>query len=53
MGHADQPLHVLIVDDNAANRLVARTLCEMFGCTSECASDGETGVTTAAGGAST
>jgi signal transduction histidine kinase/ActR/RegA family two-component response regulator len=50
MGHADQPLHVLIVDDNAANRLVARTLCEMFGCTSECASDGETGVTTAAGG---
>ncbi len=26
-------LHVLIVDDNATNRMVAQTLCEMFGCT--------------------
>ena len=32
--------HVLIVDDNATNRVVAQALCEMFGCTSECAEDG-------------
>lgn len=32
--------HVLIVDDNATNRVVAQALCEMFGCTSETANDG-------------
>jgi signal transduction histidine kinase/CheY-like chemotaxis protein len=32
--------HVLIVDDNATNRVVAQALCEMFGCTSETADDG-------------
>jgi len=32
--------HVLIVDDNATNRIVAAALCEMFGCTSETAEDG-------------
>ncbi|MDZ4109811.1 MAG: response regulator [Brevundimonas sp.] len=32
--------HVLIVDDNATNRVVAQALCEMFGCTSETAVDG-------------
>lgn len=32
--------HVLIADDNATNRVVARALCEMFGCTSEAAEDG-------------
>lgn len=32
--------HILIVDDNATNRVVAQALCEMFGCTSETASDG-------------
>jgi signal transduction histidine kinase/FixJ family two-component response regulator len=32
--------HILIVDDNATNRVVAQALCEMFGCTSECAEDG-------------
>jgi CheY-like chemotaxis protein len=31
---------VLIVDDNATNRIVARTLVEMFGCTCELAEDG-------------
>jgi len=36
---SSQP-HVLIVDDNATNRVVAQALCEMFGCTSECAEDG-------------
>ena len=32
--------HILIVDDNATNRVVAQALCEMFGCTSETAEDG-------------
>ncbi len=32
--------HVLIVDDNATNRMVAAALCEMFGCTTETAEDG-------------
>lgn len=33
-------LHVLIVDDNATNRLVAEAFCDMFGCTSDTAADG-------------
>ena len=32
--------HVLVVDDNATNRMVAEALCEMFDCTSEAAEDG-------------
>ncbi|MDP1632203.1 MAG: response regulator [Caulobacter sp.] len=32
--------HILIVDDNATNRMVAEALCEMFNCTSEQAVDG-------------
>jgi two-component system, sensor histidine kinase len=32
--------HILIVDDNATNRMVAEALVEMFDCTSECAEDG-------------
>jgi signal transduction histidine kinase/ActR/RegA family two-component response regulator len=43
-------LHVLIVDDNATNRLVAATLCEMFGCTSEAVADGADAVEAAATG---
>lgn len=35
----DQP-HILIVDDNGTNRVVAQALCEMFGCTSDQAEDG-------------
>jgi signal transduction histidine kinase/CheY-like chemotaxis protein len=35
-----EQLHVLIVDDNPTNRVVAQALCEMFGCSSECAEDG-------------
>jgi signal transduction histidine kinase len=45
-----KPLHVLIVDDNATNRLVASTLCEMFGCTSEAVDDGASAVAAAATG---
>ena len=33
-------IHVLIVDDNATNRMVAVALCQMFGCTAETANDG-------------
>jgi CheY-like chemotaxis protein/signal transduction histidine kinase len=32
--------HILIVDDNATNRMVAEALCEMFDCTSEQVEDG-------------
>ena len=31
---------MLVVDDNATNRMVAQALCEMFDCTCEAASDG-------------
>ena len=43
---ADEPMmdarsaHILIVDDNATNRMVAEALCEMFDCTSEQVVDG-------------
>ncbi|MGA0606356.1 ATP-binding protein [Phenylobacterium sp. VNQ135] len=43
-------LHILIADDNKTNRMVARTLCEMFGCTSECVEDGAQAVAAAATG---
>lgn len=42
--------HVLIADDNATNRLVAETLCAMFGCTTESVEDGEEAVLAAATG---
>ncbi len=32
--------HILVVDDNATNRMVAEALCEMFDCTSEAVEDG-------------
>ena len=37
---AGRSAHVLIVDDNATNRMVAEALCDMFDCTSEQAVDG-------------
>src|SRR6185312_7786514 len=43
-------VHVLVVDDNATNRMVAEGLCEMFGCTSETAEDGEQAVEAARSG---
>ena len=43
-------LHVLIADDNATNRMVAETLCDMFGCTSESVEDGEQAVAAASSG---
>jgi signal transduction histidine kinase/CheY-like chemotaxis protein len=44
------PTHVLVVDDNATNRMVAEALCEMFDCTSECAHDGVEAVEAARSG---
>ena len=43
-------IHVLVVDDNATNRMVAEGLCEMFDCTSECVEDGEEAVEAARSG---
>lgn len=43
-------LHVLIADDNATNRLVAETLCGMFGFTCESVEDGLQAVEAAASG---
>src|SRR6202000_1591384 len=43
-------LHVLVVDDNATNRMVAQTLVEMFGCTSEAVEAGAAAVEAAATG---
>jgi CheY-like chemotaxis protein len=42
--------HILIVDDNATNRMVAEALCEMFDCTSEQVADGVEAVEAARSG---
>ena len=42
--------HILVVDDNATNRMVAEALCEMFDCTSETAEDGVEAVEAARSG---
>ena len=47
---AEGRVHVLIVDDNPTNRLVAQTLCEMFGCSSETVDNGEDAVRAVASG---
>ncbi len=36
----DRPVRVLVVDDNATNRMVAESLCGLFGCICESAADG-------------
>jgi signal transduction histidine kinase/ActR/RegA family two-component response regulator len=41
---AGDGVHVLIVDDNPTNRMVAQTLVEMFGCSSENVDNGEDAV---------
>jgi CheY-like chemotaxis protein len=43
-------IRILIADDNATNRLVASTLCEMFGAEAHAVEDGEAAVEAAAAG---
>jgi signal transduction histidine kinase/AmiR/NasT family two-component response regulator len=40
IGAAPVAAHILVVDDNATNRMVAEALVEMFDCTSESVEDG-------------
>ena len=47
----DRPAHVLVVDDNATNRMVAQTLCRIYGASSEAAVDGVEAVELAGSGA--
>lgn len=42
--------HILVVDDNATNRMVAQSLVEMFDCTSEAVEDGHEAVEAAKSG---
>jgi signal transduction histidine kinase/ActR/RegA family two-component response regulator len=42
-----ETVRVLIADDNATNRLVAETLCDIFGCACESVEDGEQAVAAA------
>lgn len=37
---SDRPISVLVVDDNPTNRMVATTLCEMYGCRTATAENG-------------
>ena len=41
---AGRQAHILVVDDNATNRMVAQSLVEMFDCTSEAVEDGREAV---------
>jgi len=47
---AERSAHILVVDDNATNRMVAQALCEMFDCTCECVNDGAQAVEAARAG---
>jgi CheY-like chemotaxis protein len=42
--------HILVVDDNATNRMVVEALCEMFDCSTESVVDGVEAVEAAKGG---
>jgi signal transduction histidine kinase/ActR/RegA family two-component response regulator len=48
--HVTGAPHILVVDDNATNRMVAEALCEMFDCTSETVEDGVEAVEAARNG---
>ena len=47
---AGRQAHILVVDDNATNRMVAQSLVEMFDCTSEAVEDGNEAVEAAKSG---
>ncbi|MBV9996037.1 MAG: response regulator [Caulobacteraceae bacterium] len=42
--------HILVVDDNATNRMVVEALCEMFDCSTESVADGQEAVEAAKAG---
>ena len=46
----ERSAHILVVDDNATNRMVAQALCEMFDCTCESVNDGAEAVEAARAG---
>jgi signal transduction histidine kinase/ActR/RegA family two-component response regulator len=48
--HLDRRAHVLVADDNPNNRRIAKDLCEIFGCTTECVADGVEAVEAASSG---
>lgn len=39
-GETSRQAHILVVDDNATNRMVVEALCEMFDCSTESVTDG-------------
>jgi CheY-like chemotaxis protein len=47
---ATRAAHILVVDDNATNRMVVEALCEMFDCSTESVVDGVEAVETAKAG---
>jgi CheY-like chemotaxis protein len=47
---AARAAHILVVDDNATNRMVVEALCEMFDCSTESVIDGVEAVEAARGG---
>jgi CheY-like chemotaxis protein len=47
---AARSAHILVVDDNATNRMVVEALCEMFDCSTESVVDGIEAVEAAKGG---
>jgi CheY-like chemotaxis protein/signal transduction histidine kinase len=49
-GEAARSAHILVVDDNATNRMVVEALCEMFDCSTESVADGVEAVEAAKGG---
>jgi len=49
-GEPARSAHILVVDDNATNRMVVEALCEMFDCSTESVADGVEAVEAAKGG---
>jgi CheY-like chemotaxis protein/signal transduction histidine kinase len=49
-GQPARAAHILVVDDNATNRMVVEALCEMFDCSTESVVDGVEAVEAAKGG---
>ncbi|MFI4933482.1 MAG: response regulator [Caulobacterales bacterium] len=49
-GRTSRSAHVLVVDDNATNRMVVEALCEMFDCSTESVVDGVEAVEAAKAG---